>query len=51
MNIAQDELNKRMFMHFSFNHSNPQSNYFKAPIDTLNNKLQMIDILLFIHCT
>ncbi len=43
MNKAQDELNKRLFTHYSFNHSYPQSNYFKAPLDTLNNKSQMVD--------
>ena len=43
MNRAQNELNKRLYSHYSFNHSYASSNYFKTPLDTLNNKTQMID--------
>lgn len=43
MNLSQNELNKRLYTHYSFNHLYPQSNYFKAPLDTLNDKVQMIN--------
>lgn len=43
MNRAQNELNKRLYSHYSFNHSYASSNYFKTPLDTLNNKTQMVD--------
>ena len=43
MNFAQNELNKRLYSQYTFNHSYPNKGYFKSPLDTLNNKVQMVD--------
>ncbi|MAP62056.1 MAG: hypothetical protein CMF82_03800 [Candidatus Marinimicrobia bacterium] len=43
MSTPQDELNNRLFSHFSFNPNNAKSSYISTPLDTLNNKSQMID--------
>ena len=42
MNFAQNRVNKRLYSQYTFNHSYPNKGYFKSPLDTLNNKVQMV---------